>query len=51
MQTPETIEATARTAFEMHKTRARYRPLDATLRAAPLEDAYRVQDALHRLMV
>src|SRR3989442_9526991 len=34
----------------MHRTRARYRPLDATLRAAPLDDAYRIQDALHRIM-
>jgi len=34
----------------MHRTRARYRPLDATLRAAPLDDAYRIQDALHRIL-
>jgi 2-keto-4-pentenoate hydratase len=50
MLTPETINATARAALEMHRTRARYRPLDAALRAAPLDDAYRIQDALHRLM-
>src|SRR5215813_1383620 len=50
MLTPETIDATARACFEMHRSRARYRPLDAALRAAPLDDAYRVQDALHRLM-
>jgi 2-keto-4-pentenoate hydratase len=50
MLTPETIEATARAAMEMHRTRTRYRPLDAALRAAPLDDAYRIQDALHRLM-
>ena len=50
MLTPEAIEAAARASFEMHRTRARYRPLDATLRAAPLDDAYRVQDALHRIM-
>ena len=50
MLAPETIEATARAAFEMHRTRARYRPLDAGVRSAPLEDAYRIQDALHRLM-
>src|SRR5216110_410521 len=25
-------------------------PLDAALRAAPLDDAYRIQDALHKLM-
>ena len=50
MLTTETIDATAHACFEMHRTRARYRPLDAALRAAPLDDAYRVQDALHRLM-
>jgi 2-keto-4-pentenoate hydratase len=50
MLTPETIDATARACLEMHRTRARYRPLDAALRTAPLDDAYRVQDALHRLM-
>ena len=48
--TPETIDATARTCFEMYRTRARYGPLDAALRTAPLDDAYRIQDALHRLM-
>jgi 2-keto-4-pentenoate hydratase len=50
MLTPQTIEATARAALEMHRTRARYRPLEAAVRAAPLDDAYRIQDALHRLM-
>jgi 2-keto-4-pentenoate hydratase len=50
MLSPETIEATARAALEMHRTRERYRPLDAAVRAAPLDDAYRIQDALHRLM-
>jgi 2-keto-4-pentenoate hydratase len=50
MLTPETIDATARACLEMHRTRARYRPLDAVVRAAPLDDAYRIQDALHRLM-
>jgi len=50
MLTPEVIDATARTCFEMLRTRARYRPLGAALRAAPLDDAYRIQDALHRLM-
>ena len=48
--TPEAIDATARASFEMHRTRARYHPLDDALRAAPLDDAYRIQDALHRLM-
>jgi 2-keto-4-pentenoate hydratase len=50
MLTAETIDATARASLEMHRTRARYRPLDAALRAAPLDDAYRIQDALLRLM-
>jgi len=50
MLTPDAIDAAARTSFEMHRTHARYRPLDAALRAAPLEDAYRIQDALHRGM-
>jgi len=35
----------------MHRARARYRPLDASIRKAPLDDAYRIQDALHRLMI
>src|SRR6186997_2506319 len=50
MLTPETIDATARACLEMHRTRTRYRPLDAAVRAAPLDDAYRIQDALHRLL-
>ena len=50
MLTPEAIEAVARTCLGMHDTRERYHPLDATLRAAPIPDAYRIQDALHRLM-
>jgi 2-keto-4-pentenoate hydratase len=50
MLTPETIAAAARAAFKTYTTRTRYRPLDAALRAAPLEDAYRIQDALHRVM-
>jgi 2-keto-4-pentenoate hydratase len=50
MLTPETIEASARASFETYRTRARYRPLDAAVRAAPIEDAYRIQDAMHRLL-
>src|SRR6266700_1813533 len=50
MLTPAAIDATARECLEMHRTRARYRPLAASVRAAPLDDAYRIQDALHRLM-
>jgi len=50
MLTSETIEATARAAFETYRARTRYRPLDAALRRAPLDDAYRIQDALHRVM-
>jgi len=51
MLTPEVIAATARASFEMHRARARYRPLDASARKAPLDDAYRIQDALHRMMI
>jgi 2-keto-4-pentenoate hydratase len=50
MLTPQQIDATARDAFTTYKARTRYRPLDAALRAAPLDDAYRIQDALHRVM-
>jgi 2-keto-4-pentenoate hydratase len=50
MLTVETINATARAYLETHRARVRYRPLDAALRAGPLEDAYRIQDALHGLM-
>jgi 2-keto-4-pentenoate hydratase len=50
MLTHETIDAAARAFLEAHRSRARYRPLDAALRAAPLDDAYRIQDAVHRLM-
>ena len=50
MLTPGAIDATARACFEMHRARERYRPLDAAVRAAPLDDAYRIQDALHRLL-
>src|SRR5262245_5207618 len=50
MLTPDTIEATARAAFDTYRSRTRYRPLDAALRKAPLEDAYRIQDALHKVM-
>src|SRR5262249_61071113 len=50
MLTPDAIAAAARASLEMHRTHTRYRPFDAALRTAPLEDAYRIQDALHRLM-
>ena len=50
MLSPDIIAATARVSLEMHRARARYRPLDAVLRAAPLSEAYRIQDALHQLM-
>ena len=50
MLTTETIDATARACFDTHRARIRYRPLDAAVRAAPLEDAYRIQDVLHRLL-
>src|SRR5256885_8020724 len=51
MLTPGAIDATARACFEMHRAREHYRPLDAGVRAAPLDDAYRIQDALHQAMV
>ena len=51
MLTADTIDATARACFEAHRRRDRYRPLDAALRAGPLDDAYRIQDALHRVMM
>jgi 2-keto-4-pentenoate hydratase len=50
MLTPETIDATARASLQAHRARERYRPLDAAVRSAPLDDAYRIQDAVHRLM-
>jgi 2-keto-4-pentenoate hydratase len=50
MLTPETIDATARAYLEARRSRTQYRPLDPALRSAPLDDAYRIQDALHRLM-
>jgi len=50
MLTPDAIDAAARASFEMHRSRTPYRPLDAEIREAPLDDAYRIQDALHRLL-
>jgi 2-keto-4-pentenoate hydratase len=50
MLTPETIDTTARAFLEVHRSRARYLPLDAAVRSGPLDDAYRIQDALHLLM-
>jgi len=50
MLTPQAIDAAALASFEMHRTRTRYRPLDAEIRKAPLDDAYRIQDALHQLL-
>jgi 2-keto-4-pentenoate hydratase len=50
MLTPEAVEASARASFEMHRRRDRYGPLDAAVREAPLEDAYRIQDVVHRLL-
>ena len=48
--TPETTDAAARQCFEMHRDRTRYVPLDAALRRGPLDDAYGIQNALHRVM-
>jgi 2-keto-4-pentenoate hydratase len=50
MLSSEAIDATARACLQMHRARVRYHPLDASVRAAPLDDGYRVQDALHQLM-
>jgi 2-keto-4-pentenoate hydratase len=50
MLTPETIDATARAFLETHRSRTRYTPLEAALRSAPLDEAYRIQDRLHRIM-
>ncbi len=50
MLTTETIDATARAFLEVHRSRTRYLPLDSAVRSAPLDEAYRIQDALHRLM-
>ena len=47
--TADVVDAAARASFEMHRTRARYRPLDARL-TGTLDDAYRIQDAIHRVM-
>jgi 2-keto-4-pentenoate hydratase len=48
--TPETIDAAARSCFEAHRARTRYKPLETALRTGSLDDAYRIQDALHQLM-
>jgi 2-keto-4-pentenoate hydratase len=48
--TTETIDATARAYLDARRSRTRYVPLDPALRAAPLDEAYRIQDSLHRLM-
>jgi 2-keto-4-pentenoate hydratase len=50
MLTTETIDATARAYLEARRSRATYRPLDAGVRSRPLDEAYRIQDHLHRLM-
>ena len=50
MLTSATIDDTARACLDLHQRRERYRPLDPALRAGGIEDAYRIQDALHRLM-
>ena len=50
MLNAQTIDATARACLDTLRSRGRYAPLDAALRAAPLDDAYRIQSALHGLM-
>jgi 2-keto-4-pentenoate hydratase len=49
MLTGEQIDATARACLATYRSRVRYGPLDAAVRSAPLDDAYRIQDGLHRL--
>jgi 2-keto-4-pentenoate hydratase len=50
MLTPQAIDVAARVCLDMLRTRTRYHPLDAAVRSAPLDDAYSIQTALHRLM-
>jgi 2-keto-4-pentenoate hydratase len=50
MLAPETVDSVARACLDLHRRRERYRPLGEALRAGGIEDAYRIQDALHRLM-
>jgi len=51
MPSRESADILARAFLEAHRTRTRYRPLDAEVRAAGLDEAYRIQDAVHRLMI
>ena len=44
------VRRVAEESLLMHRTRTRYQPLEAGVRSSPLEDAYRIQDALHGLM-
>jgi 2-keto-4-pentenoate hydratase len=46
----ETIRAAARQLMTARAARAPYQPLEVGRRGAPLEDAYRIQDALHELV-
>jgi 2-keto-4-pentenoate hydratase len=50
MLTTETMDATARAYLEARRSRTQYRPLDPAVRSGPLDEAYRIQDRLHRLM-
>jgi len=50
MLSPDAIDTAARACLDMHRTRARYHPLDASVRTAPIEEAYRIQDRLHQLL-
>src|SRR5262245_52271022 len=45
-----TVLRVATESLAMHRTRARYRPLEPALRTGPLDDAYRIQDSAHGLM-
>jgi 2-keto-4-pentenoate hydratase len=44
------MDATARAFLEARRSRTRYLPLNAAVRSAPLDEAYRIQDRLHKLM-
>ena len=50
MLTPEIVDATARACWQTYQARTRYAPLEPGVRGAPIEDAYRIQDALHARM-
>ena len=46
-----TVESVARNLYAAHRDRESYRPLPDGIRNAPLEDAYRIQDAFQEVLV